>query len=1325
MRAYEFVTNTPVKLDEHRGYLVDDVALVRSSPPLSPRIKAAETSTEGMIERCVVVQRQSDGYGFTVTGDHPVFVHTVKPEGAAFCAGVREGDRILKVNGMPVTSSNHLDVVRMISGGQNVVLTLLGAPPEPLGLYLIPDSKLDTGSVHEPVLIEQNVGKDDWKRKRKELLSQMLEDERKHVEGLRDSENSDKLDRALKRIVSLQSQLRHIKPAEPPWSQPRAPMDGDTDDDETESLPSRYTTTTEQDSHGPFSNLAELKTHPAHLAVFINYLLSIDSPNSLFFYAITDAFQSAQGSPKDFRRWAFEIFTTFVIPNSPLVIPNSDQNIIQPIDKILATTAEQICESDVEILKRVFVPGRQRAVADINEHMANFRQKRQLGLGSIFDANQLTQLARGDSAMETRVGEQMMFRALENILGSSGDFESCDMKTQAIIASLATVIRVVLGSKPSTTSWEKMMERFPQFIMKDKGGKTRKPPGSLKTKAQVKGHMFVVNPVNTVHYCYQCRDAIWGMQPWCYFCANCDVKVHTQCTSSLTDACYPASQGKQKSKPRRSGLMGKSDAEDDENPRPEHNVKSTSSDSGIGQEIHDRPVGRSHSMRNRVATIPQIADERSGKRDRSTPSWGSDLPPADEEEEPTRRVRSIESRSEARSLEGSRIALDLQSNSGSSTSMSHTSIIDDEVKRVVERMQASAISEDDSDLEVETEAPPLDQLVGWDVIRHLKPKEKKRQEVINELFHTERTHVRNLKILLRVFYKPMLVNNVVSPDVVHLLFANLDQLLEIHTDMSNRMRQAVEQWRRDPSLNGLYGNIGELMEKMFDGEAGEKFMQVTSTFCQHQQHALEILRTRCKKDKEDALVRFLADAEANALCRKLQLKDMIPVEMQRLVKYPLLLETIAKYTNEPSEEQDRLLRTVVSAKRILSAVNTAKRNAENLRRLEELQRRMDTTPFDKEFSGHDYAYLNLTKYRLVHDGPLTCRFNRGKMIELHVVLLENMLVFLTKHSDGNKLQLKTLEPSKETKWSPIMPLAPLIAKEKANDKRAFFLVFNSQYGAQIYELVAATATERKTWFKLISDQIENDKKHQTQGIDHCNFEVGTSSSLDSDGLAKVHVLTHPRLVHASEITVQQPTVLEHAQPVLTPTERLRRSDDVIFQALLTKQTILSQFLPGDKKGRTEELEKLTELLGGLAVADLKQRDCKELAMSAIVHGNRLLDSINQGLNARKEADEGNPGGSVLVLDDAEKNLPSVPCYKLTAIAAPLMNHLKALMQVIQDQQQELNTVKQQLYHYKELAESGSRDRSVSEETLTECSSDLQERKLITKRQRTPSIQPVT
>lgn len=51
--------------------------------------------------------------------------------------------------------------------------------------------------------------------------------------------------------------------------------------------------------------------------------------------------------------------------------------------------------------------------------------------------------------------------------------------------------------------------------------------------------------------------------------------------------------------------------------------------------------------------------------------------------------------------------------------------------------------------------------------------------------------------------------------------------------------------------------------------------------------------------------------------------------------------------------------------------------------------------------------------------------------------------------------------------------------------------------------------------------------------------------------------------------------------------------------------------------------------------------------------------------------------SKLIMDDLEKHLPSVPCYKLTAIAAPLMNHLKSLMQVIQDQENELNFLRQQ------------------------------------------------
>lgn len=43
-------------------------------------------------------------------------------------------------------------------------------------------------------------------------------------------------------------------------------------------------------------------------------------------------------------------------------------------------------------------------------------------------------------------------------------------------------------------------------------------------------------------------------------------------------------------------------------------------------------------------------------------------------------------------------------------------------------------------------------------------------------------------------------------------------------------------------------------------------------------------------------VYFLQEAESKPQCRRLQLKDIIPIEMQRLTKYPLLLENIAKNT---------------------------------------------------------------------------------------------------------------------------------------------------------------------------------------------------------------------------------------------------------------------------------------------------------------------------------------------------------------------------------------------------------------------------------------------
>lgn len=51
----------------------------------------------GLVQRCVIIQKDDNGFGLTVSGDNPVFVQSVKEDGAAMRAGVQTGDRIIKV----------------------------------------------------------------------------------------------------------------------------------------------------------------------------------------------------------------------------------------------------------------------------------------------------------------------------------------------------------------------------------------------------------------------------------------------------------------------------------------------------------------------------------------------------------------------------------------------------------------------------------------------------------------------------------------------------------------------------------------------------------------------------------------------------------------------------------------------------------------------------------------------------------------------------------------------------------------------------------------------------------------------------------------------------------------------------------------------------------------------------------------------------------------------------------------------------------------------------------------------------------------------------
>lgn len=114
-------------------------------------------------------------------------------------------------------------------------------------------------------------------------------------------------------------------------------------------------------------------------------------------------------------------------------------------------------------------------------------------------------------------------------------------------------------------------------------------------------------------------------------------------------------------------------------------------------------------------------------------------------------------------------------------------------------------------------------------------------------------------------------------------------------------------------------------------------------------------------------------------------------------------------------------------------------------------------------SFNSFIFFNVFSHRLIYEGALQWRQTRNKTIDLHVVLLDHLLIFLTKVGTGNDTSVAN------QKWHlkihdvgciPVMKLSFVEVEEKSGDKRAFNLLYTCDL--RLFELVASTATERKT-----------------------------------------------------------------------------------------------------------------------------------------------------------------------------------------------------------------------------------------------------------------------
>ncbi|XP_074538913.1 rho guanine nucleotide exchange factor 1 isoform X2 [Halichoeres trimaculatus] len=375
-------------------------------------------------------------------------------------------------------------------------------------------------------------------------------------------------------------------------------------------------------------------------------------------------------------------------------------------------------------------------------------------------------------------------------------------------------------------------------------------------------------------------------------------------------------------------------------------------------------------------------------------------------------------------------------------------------------------------LEFEQDPANWRELASPEALSGLSKRETKRQEIINELFATEHAHVRMLSVLQMIFSRPLEREELLTATELAAIFPNLDEIFEMHYNFY----ESLKKLRVDD--NYIVKSISTTMLNRFEGPEGEWFQKLTARFCSHQSWALDQIKSRQKK--EPRFNSFIQEAESKPQCRRLQLKDIIPIEMQRLTKYPLLLDNIAKNT-EDLAEKERIQQSAECCKKILNHVNEEVKVMENLLTLKDYQRRLDTSglkPSNELYT--EYKNIDLTQKKMLYEGPLTWRVTKEKAIEVQCVLLGDLLVLLQRQDDKMvlKCQSKSTIAVQEGKQmlSPIIKLDSVFLRDVATDRKAFYVIFTWDSGAQIYELVTQSLGEKKIWTDVIKAAVDDLKK---------------------------------------------------------------------------------------------------------------------------------------------------------------------------------------------------------------------------------------------------------
>ncbi|XP_060608466.1 intersectin-1-like isoform X3 [Ruditapes philippinarum] len=348
--------------------------------------------------------------------------------------------------------------------------------------------------------------------------------------------------------------------------------------------------------------------------------------------------------------------------------------------------------------------------------------------------------------------------------------------------------------------------------------------------------------------------------------------------------------------------------------------------------------------------------------------------------------------------------------------------------------------------------------------------ESKRQSYIHELINTEETYMQDMSIVLEVFYKPLAEGGALSVEELQAIFVNWKDLIVCNTKLQKALRVRKKMCGVDQVIN----SIGDIL--------CENIPHLTAyiRFCSCQLNAAALLQKISETNQKFNEIH--KKCVQNSKTKGMPLSSFLLKPMQRITKYPLLVEKILKYTPVGHPDHTHLMEALETCQELCSQVNEGVREKENSDRLEWIQQRVHCDGLPEKITFNSVTNC-LGPRKLLHTGVV---YKSKSNKELAAFLFNDFLLLTTSNRPLNNATHSVFDLTGQVQYkmykTPIFLNEVMIKKPNTDDVESFTI----SHIDRVYNLKSHNQSERDTWVRHLETAsrhyLDTERKKREKAI---------------------------------------------------------------------------------------------------------------------------------------------------------------------------------------------------------------------------------------------------